>query len=295
MYNLLKMSDLSVNEIYSLIDRAIALKNGAEPMKRNDIYVSNLFFENSTRTKISFNMAEESLNLRVINFDAETSSIKKGETLYDTCKTLAMIGINILVIRHGKNEYYEDLKNLNSIIVNGGDGSGEHPTQCLLDLMTIYESFEKIEGLKIVIVGDIKNSRVANSNKKALERLGAEVTLIAPEFWKNCDCKCGETLENIISDVDICMLLRIQHERHDTANEYVFNLDEYRKNYALTADKYLNMKKNSIIMHPAPVNRDVEIDSNLVESEKSKIFEQVKNGRYMRMAILEYLIEKNRI
>ncbi|WP_320950766.1 aspartate carbamoyltransferase, partial [Fusobacterium sp.] len=185
MKDLLSMEDLTNEEILFLVKRAIDLKKGAENKKRNDLFVANLFFENSTRTKKSFEVAEKKLNLNVIDFEVSTSSVQKGETLYDTCKTLEMIGINMLVIRHSENEYYKQLKNLKIPIINGGDGSGEHPSQCLLDIMTIYETYGKFDGLNIIIVGDIKNSRVARSNKKALTRLGAKVSFVAPEIWKD--------------------------------------------------------------------------------------------------------------
>ena len=296
MKNLLSMEDLTNEEIISLIKRALELKNGDENKKRKDIFISNLFFENSTRTKKSFEVAEKKLELNVIDFEVSTSSVQKGETLYDTCKTLEMIGVNMLVIRHGENEYYKQLKNLKIPIINGGDGSGEHPSQSLLDLMTIYETFGKFEDLEIVIAGDIKNSRVARSNQKALTRLGANVKFIAPEIWK--DESLGEFVDfdDVIDKVDICMLLRVQHERHTESKEKSeFSKENYHKNYGLTIERYKKLKEKAIIMHPAPVNRDVEIVDSLVESEKSRIFEQMKNGMFMRQAILEYIIEKNEI
>lgn len=294
MKNLLSINDLTNEEIMILIKRALELKNGCMNKKREDLFISNLFFENSTRTKKSFEIAEKKLKLNVVNFEVSTSSVQKGETLYDTCKTLEMIGVNILVIRHSMNEYYNELKRLNIPLINGGDGSGEHPSQSLLDLMTIYESFGKFENLEIIIAGDIKNSRVARSNQKALTRLGAKVKFIAPEIWS--DYSLGEftDLDNILDKVDVCMLLRVQHERHEDGKRN-FSKEEYHKSYGLTEERYKKLKSSAIIMHPAPVNRDVEIADSLVESEKSKIFEQMKNGMFMRQAILEYIIEKNNL
>lgn len=294
MKNLLSMNDLTNEEIVILIKRALELKNGCMNKKREDLFISNLFFENSTRTKKSFEIAEKKLKLNVVDFEVSTSSVQKGETLYDTCKTLEMIGVNILVIRHSMNEYYNELKKLNIPLINGGDGSGEHPSQCLLDLMTIYESFGKFENLEVIIAGDIKNSRVARSNQKALTRLGAKVKFVAPEIWS--DYSLGEftDLDNILDKVDVCMLLRVQHERHENGKEG-FSKEEYHKSYGLTEERYKRLKSSAIIMHPAPVNRDVEIADSLVESEKSKIFEQMKNGMFMRQAILEYIIEKNNL
>ena len=296
MKNIVKMGDLTNEEVFQLIHRGLELKNGKHVESRDDLYVANLFFENSTRTKHSFEIAEHKHKLKVINFEVATSSVNKGETLYDTCKTLEMLGCNMLVIRHSQNAYYDDLKNLNIPILNGGDGSGEHPSQCLLDIMTIYENYGKFEGLDIIIAGDIKNSRVARSNKKALTRLGAKISFVAPEIWK--DETLGEfvNFDDVIDKVDICMLLRVQHERHtDNKEKSEFSKENYHKNYGLTEERYKKLKEGAIIMHPAPVNRDVEIADSLVESEKSRIFEQMKNGMFMRQAILEYIIDNNKL
>lgn len=290
--NLLKMSDLSEKEVYSLIERALELKKGGYPKKRDDLFVANLFFENSTRTKHSFEVAEKKLKLNVINFEASSSSINKGESLADTVKTLESIGCDIFVIRHSEDEYYKNL-DTNAKIINAGDGRGEHPSQCLLDLMTMYENFGKIKGLKVVIVGDIKNSRVARSNYNVLTRLGAEVKFVCPEIFK--DTTLGEVVnfDDILGNVDVLMMLRVQHERHDGKEK--FDKEEYHKNFGLTKERYNKLKKEAIIMHPAPVNRGVEIDSELVESEKSKIFTQMTNGMYMREAILEKIIKDNNL
>jgi len=192
MKSLLSMEDLTNEEILSLVKRALDLKKGAENKKRNDLFVANLFFENSTRTKKSFEVAEKKLNLNVIDFEVSTSSVQKGETLYDTCKTLEMIGCNILVIRHSQDAYYNELTNLNIPIISGGDGSGEHPSQCLLDLMTMYEQFGTFENLNIIIAGDIKKSRVAKSNYRMLTRLGAKVRFVCPDIYKD------ETLGEVV-------------------------------------------------------------------------------------------------
>ncbi|MBS9776216.1 MAG: aspartate carbamoyltransferase catalytic subunit [Fusobacterium sp.] len=295
MKNLLKMEDLTNDEILNLIKRALELKNGAENKKNRNIFVVNLFFENSTRTKKSFEIAELKLALNKIDFEVSTSSVQKGETFYDTCKTLEMIGVNILVVRHNQNKYYKELEKLEIPIINAGDGSGEHPSQCLLDLMTIYENFGKFKNLEVIIAGDIKNSRVARSNKGALTRLGAKVSFVAPEIWQDKSLGEFKNLDEVIDKVDVCMLLRVQHERHETEEKNNFLKEEYHKNYGLTEQRYKKLKEDSIIMHPAPVNRNIEIADSLVESKKSKIFEQMKNGMFMRQAILEYIIEKNNL
>ena len=293
MKNVVAMNNLTNEEVYELIKRGLELKSGATPIQRRDLFAANLFFENSTRTKHSFEVAEHKLGLNIINFETATSSINKGETLYDTCKTLEMIGSNLLVIRHPEREYYKQLEKLNIPIISGGDGSGEHPSQCLLDLMTMYEHFGKLEGLKIVIVGDIKNSRVARSNYNILTRLGAEVKFVCPEIFR--DDSLGEVVnfDDVIGNIDVCMLLRVQHERHD--GSVLFEKEQFHKQYGLTVERYKKLKEDAIVMHPAPVNRDVEITDELVEAEKSVIFEQMKNGMYMRQAILEKIIKDNNL
>lgn len=279
MKNLLKMQDLNCEEILELIQKAIELKNGEKKSLNRKLYSSNLFFENSTRTKLSFEVAQRNLGFEVIPFDVSTSSVSKGESLYDTCKTLESLGVNLLIIRHFQNEYYNELENINIPIINGGDGTGEHPSQCLLDLMTIYEEFKTFENLKVAIIGDIKHSRVANSNYEALKKLGAEVELIAPDTLSDFKTR---SIDEVIEDVDVCMLLRIQLERHQDK----YNQDQYLEEYGLTLNRYKKLKENAIVMHPAPVNRGVEIDSSLVEANKSRIFRQMENGVYMRMAMI---------
>ena len=291
MRNLVKMSDLSKEEVYALIQRALELKAGASPIQRPDLIAANLFFENSTRTKHSFEVAQMKLGLQVLNFDASTSSLNKGETLYDTCKTLEAIGCNILVIRHSQEAYYQELEGLNIPIVSGGDGSGEHPSQCLLDLMTLYEHFGRIEGLEVVIAGDIKNSRVARSNYHMLTRLGAKVQFVGPQVFADPTLGQMVDFDRVNGQVDACMLLRVQFERHQEA--VALSQADYHAHYGLTLARYQALKPQAIVMHPAPVNRDMEIASKLVEAPQSRIFTQMTNGRYMRQAILEKMIADN--
>lgn len=295
MKNLVSINDLAEIEILSLIERALALKKGSPPIRRDNLLVSNLFFEHSTRTKKSFEIAERKLGLEVIDFEVGASSVQKGESLYDTCKTLEMIGVNLLVIRHYENEYYRKLDNLKVPIISGGDGSGEHPSQCLLDLMTIYEEFGRFKDLEILIVGDIKNSRVARSHQKALLRLGAKVHFSAPDIWKDDRLGSFIPLDQAIPHIDVCMLLRIQHERHSNKDSLLFSSEDYHYHYGLTLQRYQQLKQDAIIMHPAPINRGVEIADELVECEKSRIFEQMKNGMFMRQAILEFIIKENNL
>lgn len=291
MKQLHSISELTNEEIQSIIERAIEFKNGRQ--EQFDLYAANLFFENSTRTKCSFEMAERRLGIDVIPFETSVSSVTKGESLYDTCKTLESIGVDFLVIRHFENEYYKQLDGLNIPVINGGDGSGQHPSQCLLDLMTIYEEFGTFEGLNVLICGDIVNSRVARSNEEALTRLGANVKFAAPVEWQDQSMKSEYVnIDEVIASIDVCMLLRVQHERHETGKS--FKAEEYHQQFGLTEERYHQLKENAIVMHPAPVNRDVEIASGLVESEKSRIFKQMTNGMFTRMSIISHILESKK-
>lgn len=296
--HLVSMETLSNEEVFGLIRRGIAFKtNKAEFRLDRQSFVANLFFEPSTRTHKSFEVAEKKLGLDVIEFDAKTSSVNKGETLYDTILTMSSLGIDICVIRHSEEDYYKALiesQTIQTAIVNGGDGSGQHPSQCLLDLMTIYEEFGSFENLKIAIVGDITHSRVAKSNMQILKRLGAELYFAGPEQWYSNEFDVyGKyaAIDDIIDQVDVMMLLRVQHERHDSENG--FSKETYHKTYGLTDERYDKLKPAAIIMHPAPVNRDVEIADQLVESPKSRIATQMQNGVFVRMAILETVLNGN--
>ncbi|MDY3351909.1 aspartate carbamoyltransferase catalytic subunit [Riemerella anatipestifer] len=289
---MLTISDLSTEKIRSLLEEAQGFANGRIVKCQQEVYVSNLFFENSTRTKTSFDVAERKLGLNVVPFDVSTSSVNKGETLYDTVKTLESIGVDLVVIRHSQDFYFRELETINIPIINGGDGTGNHPSQSLLDLMTIYQEFKKFEGLKVGIVGDVKHSRVANSNAEALRRLGAKVYFSGPEEWfDEAEFINGTYLpiDTLVKEVDVVMLLRIQHERH--GERMKLSLDKYHQKYGLTKERAAKMKPTSIIMHPAPINRGVEIESDLVESPQSRIFKQMENGVYARMAILKQALE----
>lgn len=287
---MLSLSDYSLKEIESILDQAIKFSEGEIWKAKEEIFVANLFFENSTRTKVSFEVAERKLGLNVIPFDASQSSINKGESLYDTVKTLQSVGIDLAVIRHSQNQYYNKLKNINLDIINGGDGTGNHPSQTLLDLMTIKQEFGKFEGLKIAIVGDIKHSRVAHSASQILKRLGAEVYFSGPKEWFDENTENYRDLDALIPEIDVLMLLRIQHERHEKQSDYSKN--EYLQLFGLTQEREQKMQPNAIIMHPAPINRGIEIDSVLVECERSRIFKQMENGVFARMAILKNSLEK---
>ncbi len=233
-------------------------------------------------------MAALKLGCKTQNFDAGNSSLKKGESLYDTVKTFEMFGVNAVVIRHTENEYYNQLLGkINIPILNAGDGTGNHPSQSLLDLLTIRQQFGKFEGLKAVIVGDIRHSRVAHTNIKVMEKLGMTVYTSAPDEYKEEGYSYVQ-LDDIIDHVDIVMLLRVQHERHATSS--IQTVEEYHSLYGMNKERVNKMKDTSIIMHPAPFNRGVEIADDVVECEKSKIFKQIQNGVYIRMALLNMVL-----
>lgn len=283
----LTLENLSTDEIMTLIQKTIEIKETGKFPDLGGKYVANLFFENSTRTKVSFEMAERKTNMEIIPFEISTSSVLKGETLYDTVKTLQSVGVEAVVIRHPENEYYNELlQGIDIPIINGGDGTGNHPSQSLLDLVTIYEEYGRFAGLKIAIVGDIAHSRVANSNAKILERLGAEVVLVAPTEWQRDLGFAYQGLDEVIEELDVVMLLRVQHERHKAT---VHELESYCEAFSLTEARVDKMKPRAIIMHPAPINRNVEIVDELVECDRSRIFKQMTNGMFARTAILEYV------
>jgi len=284
---------ISVNQLTEL-DIFNLLKT-AEYYQRHDfqfhdkLFAANLFFEPSTRTKTSFMVAERKLGLDVLDFHMETSSAQKGETLYDTARTFEAVGASLLVVRHESDNWFDELASLSIPVVNAGAGKAEHPTQCLLDLLTIYQEFGHFQGLNIVIAGDIKHSRVARSNAKALEKLGANVYLSAAPGFKDSELEFPYiSMEEAVEISDVLMLLRVQHERHEQGS----NTSNYLTSYGLTKEREKNMKPRAIIMHPAPVNRGVEIDSDLVECRRSRIFKQMRNGVFVRMAIISNLLQE---
>ncbi len=279
--NLFNLDDYNEESIIDLINLAIEFKNGKEVDFKQKKIIANLFFEPSTRTHYSFDVAANRLGCKTINFVESNSSTQKGETLYDTVKTFESLGVNAMVIRHVKNEYYKDLANINCPILSGGDGSGNHPTQSLLDLMTIYEEYGYFKGLKIVICGDIKHSRVARTNYQIMTKLGMDVKFVGP---KEYETDYGEfvLIDDVLEQVDIVMLLRVQRERHDTGKE----VTGYNQKFGMNRERLIKMKNNAIIMHPAPFNRGVELTDEIVECEKSRIFKQSANGVYIRMGVI---------
>ncbi|RNB91183.1 aspartate carbamoyltransferase catalytic subunit [Brevibacillus fluminis] len=294
--HLLGMKDRSRQEIEMLLARAAywANERGVQSDALQGKFVANVFLEPSTRTRFSFEVAQKRLGAHVLNFAAESSSTTKGETVYDTLKTLESMGVEAAVIRTSENGLLQTLADkVNMTLVNAGDGTNEHPTQCLLDLLTIKQHFGRIQGLKIAIIGDLRYSRVLGSHLHALPTLGAELMLAGPASLMRDTAELPPgtrvvEVDEAVRTADVVMMLRIQLERH--AGTLDMSKEEYHQAYGLTVGRAAQMKPHAIIMHPAPFNRDVEIASELVESEKSKIFTQVANGVAVRMAVLENLL-----
>ncbi len=284
MKNLFDLSSLSVEEINAILDRARQFANGEKSDAAKGKVVASLFFEPSTRTQNSYSMAVMRLGGQVITFNSEVSSMKKGETFYDTVKVFEALGCDAAIIRHSENEYYKQLTNIKMPILSGGDGTGNHPTQSLLDLLTIKQEFGKFEGLKVCIVGDIVHSRVAHTDIEVMQRLGMEVYTSGPDEFKEEGFNYID-FDKAVKEMDVIMLLRIQHER--LSGEMIMTKEDYNKQFGLNMDRVNAMKPGAIIMHPAPFNRGVEIDDDCVECAKSRIFKQMANGVFVRMAVVE--------
>lgn len=287
--NLLKLSDLSTDEITAIIDRAMTFAHGTDIPNFSDKIACNMFFEPSTRTQYSFNVAELRLGMRVVSFNAAASSLNKNESFYDTVKTFDSFGPDAIVIRHTQNEYYAPLLgHINASLLNGGDGTGNHPTQSLLDLMTIKQEFGRFEGLKCVIAGDISHSRVAHTDYEVMRRLGMEVVTAGPDEFLEPGLDT-EDFDTAVKTSDIVMMLRVQHERH--AHSMSMTAEQYHAAYGLTVEREKAMKDKAIIMHPAPVNRGVELADSLMECPRARIFKQMSNGVFVRMAALERAVK----
>ena len=289
MRGLLALKDLSTDKILELIRYAEKLKKGFR-IQYPDKKIVTMFFENSTRTHYSFQVALMNLGISVIDFDTKESSVNKGESLYDTVRTFQALGVDGVIIRHSKDDYYKDLETIRIPIFNGGDGKANHPTQSLLDLMTIHEEFGKFEGLKCCILGDISHSRVAHSNIEVMKRLGMEVYISGPEEF-NDNSAPWISVDEAVKTMDVVMLLRIQFERHK--EQMGMTKEEYHKKYGMTVERMNMMKDGAIIMHPAPINRGVEIADEVAECPKSRIYKQMTNGVYVRMAVISDALDGN--
>lgn len=261
-----------------------------------DITIANVFFENSTRTKLSFELAEKRLSADVVNFSSSSSSVKKGETLIDTVNNILAMKVDMVVMRHpnpGAPHFLS--KHIDAKVVNAGDGTHEHPTQALLDAFSIREKLGEVKGKKVVIVGDILHSRVALSNIHCLKKLGAEVMVcgprtLMPKYAESLGVKVEFNLKKALEWCDVANMLRIQLERQDMA--YFPSLREYTMQYGLDRDLFNSINKDIVLMHPGPINRGVEISSDLADSPNSIILQQVENGVAIRMAVLYLLAGK---
>lgn len=286
--SLLGLKDLSKDEIVSLLDRAAHWE--AQPVKVNPVlqgkFVANMFFENSTRTRFSFEVAEKRLGTEVLNFSAAVSSVQKGESIYDTVRTLESMGIDAGVIRLKPIGVLADLATRIKVpLINAGDGNNEHPTQALLDIYTMRKQFGELKGLTVAIIGDILHSRVARSNLWALQKLGVNVRFCAPPNMVAAELDAAYISIEEALKADVIMMLRVQLERHE--NGMIKSAEEYREHYGLTVERSKRIAPHAIIMHPAPINRNVEIDDELVEHPQSRIFPQMENGVPVRMAVIE--------
>lgn len=297
--HLLGIRDLTPNDIRIILDTAVQFKEVLQrPIKKvpalRDISILNLFFENSTRTRISFELAEKRLSADTINFTIGNSSVSKGETLLDTVNNILSMKVDMIVIRHSATGAPHFLaKHIPASIINAGDGINEHPTQGLLDAFSIQEKLGGLEGKKVAIVGDIMHSRVALSNIYLLKKMGAEVTVVGPptlipKYMKEAfDVKVEYNLRKALEWCDVANVLRIQLERQ---NQVLFSsLREYNLAYGINRKLLDSLNKEIVIMHPGPINRGVELDSDVADSKQSIILQQVENGLAVRMAVL-YLL-----
>ncbi len=293
--DLVSISELSAEEIARILDTAAAFKQvGTREIKKvpslRGKTLVNFFVEPSTRTRTSFELAAFRLSADVVNISANTSSLTKGETLKDTALNLEALHADIIVMRHssaGSAKFLAD--RLEASVINAGDGAHEHPTQALLDVFTIREKKGSVEGLHVAIIGDILFSRVARSNIHALLKLGAKVTLVGPSTlvpreFERMGVSVSHRIDDVLEQVDVVNLLRIQHERQ--RKEYFPGVGEYTALFGLTKERAARLKPDALIMHPGPINRGVEIDSDIADSSRSVILEQVTNGLAVRMAVL---------
>lgn len=288
MQHLINTRDFSIDEVNALFKRAELFLDEKQRNILNDRMVITIFFENSTRTRSSFEIAAKRLGANVVSLDVSKSSSSKGETLFDTAANLDAMGPDAIVVRHKNSGVPHILSNyVNCPILNGGDGPHAHPTQALLDLFTMKRYFKDLKDKKVAIVGDIKNSRVANSNIELLTRYGLDVTLVAPpHFLPETTLKTSHSIKEVINDMDIVMSLRTQTERHK--NQIYASLQDYANDFCVT--KELMGDRNILLLHPGPVHRNVDIGDDMLRDPRCKVLEQVKNGVAVRMAVLEKLI-----
>ena len=301
--HLLGIKDVNANDISLILDTAKQFKEVLQrPIKKvpslRDVTIVNLFYENSTRTRISFELAEKRLSADTINFSASGSSVSKGETLLDTVNNILSMKVDMVVMRHSASGAPHFLaKHIPAAIINAGDGINEHPTQALLDAFSIQEKFNRLEGVKVAIIGDIMHSRVAQSNMYLLSKMGDEVTVCGPPTLipkyidQAFDVRVEYNLKKALEWCDVANVLRIQLERQ---NQVLFSsLREYNLAYGINKNLLNSLSKEITIMHPGPINRGVELDSDVADSDQSIILQQVENGVAVRMAAL-YLLAGER-
>jgi aspartate carbamoyltransferase catalytic subunit len=297
--HLLSMHDLSADDVVRILDTAESFREvGTRVIKKVPALrgrtVVNFFLENSTRTRISFELAAKRLSADVINFSASGSSVAKGESLKDTALTLQAMGADAIVIRHSSSGSPLQLTRwVDARVLNAGDGTHEHPTQALLDLYTMREKHQRLEGLRVAIVGDVLHSRVARSLSFGLVTMGAEVTLVGPPTLIPPDApawgvQVSFDLDELLPKLDVCYMLRVQKERQRL--EYFPSVREYARLFGLTGARAATLPEHALIMHPGPMNRGVEIDSDVADQPGSVIEEQVTNGIAIRMALLYLLL-----
>ena len=301
--DLLGIKDLSVEEIDLIFETADRFKEVLQrPIKKvpslRHMTIANVFFENSTRTKLSFELAQKRLSADIINFSSSASSVKKGESLLDTINNILVMKVDMIVMRHpNPGAPHFVAKNINASVINAGDGTHEHPTQALLDSYTIKEKLGKIKNKKIAIIGDISHSRVAISNIYALQKLGAQIMLcgpstLIPKHISSLNILIENNIENALKWCDVANVLRIQLERQGSNN--FPSLREYSQYFGINKKLLDKIDRDIIIMHPGPINRGVEISSDIADSNNSLILDQVENGVAIRMAIM-YLLSLNKL
>lgn len=300
--HLLGVKFLNKNDLELIFETADNFKEIINrPIKKvpslRDITIANLFFENSTRTKLSFELAEKRLSADVLNFSNSQSSVKKGESLIDTVNNILSMKVDMIVIRHSSPGAPQLLsEKVNATIINAGDGAHEHPTQALLDSYSMRQEIGDLNNKNILIVGDIIHSRVALSNIFALQLQGANVKVcgphtLIPKYLKDFGVKVETDLDKALKWCDVANMLRLQNER--MSESYFPSIREYKKYYGLTMDRLQNVNKDVVIMHPGPINRGVEITSEVADSNNSIILNQVENGVAIRMAVIYLLAKKN--
>ena len=296
--HLLGLEGYPIENIQTIIDTAFNFREVLDrPIKKvpslQGVTIVNLFFENSTRTRISFELAQKRLSADTVNFSSSSSSLKKGESFKDTAQNIEAMKIDAVVMRHptpGSPKHLTEF--IDAIVINAGDGTHEHPTQAILDMMSLHEKFGKLKGLKIGIIGDISHSRVALSNIYGLVTMGAKVTLcgppnLIPRYAKDLGVEVNYNVDEVIDWADALNVLRIQRER--MGRGLVPSIREYRAMFGITQERLENHKKEIVIMHPGPMNRGVEIDAKIADGDQAIILDQVLNGVASRMAIL-YLL-----